>query len=148
MQTTKVKKVFVQGPVSAEFIADSISKHSKKYEIGAHSIFLGQVREDLIGGKKVESIVYSAYEEMAEQTIHEIREAAIKKHSLTCLHVYHSLGNVRKGEICLFVFTSSIHRNEAIQACEEIVEAVKSNVPIWGKEILEDNSAEWKKENL
>lgn len=84
---------------------------------------------------------------MAERELHEIREQAFEKYQLTCLHIYHSLGNVNTGEICLFVFTSSPHRKDAINACAEIVEKIKSKVPIWGKEIMEDDTHAWKKEN-
>ncbi len=51
-----MKKVFIEGPVSSSFIADSIAKHSTKKEIGAHSIFLGQVRNDQINNKIVSAI--------------------------------------------------------------------------------------------
>jgi len=60
------------------------------------------------------------------------------------MHVYHSLGKVVAGEICLFVFTSGAHRNEAIDACEETVERLKAELPIWGKEIFEDETHQWK----
>ncbi len=52
MKERKPKNIFVQGPVLSSFIADSIQKHSTKTDIGAHSIFLGQVRSDDIEGKK------------------------------------------------------------------------------------------------
>ena len=141
------KNVFIPGPISPEFISASISKHSGKKSIGAHSIFLGQVREDIIDGKKVIAINYTAYEEMATKIFHEIRESAFEKYQLTCMHIYHSLGKVDTGEICLFVFTSAPHRKDAINACEEIVEKIKANIPVWGKEILDDESFVWKKEN-
>jgi molybdopterin synthase catalytic subunit len=66
------------------------------------------------------------------------------KYNLTCLHIYHSLGRVNAGEISLFVFTSSPHRQAAIEACAEIVERVKKEVPVWGREILENESYQWK----
>ncbi len=146
MANTK-HKVFIDGPIDPQFISEAIAKHSKKKSIGAHSIFLGQVREDEINGKKVSAIHYTAYEEMAMELFHEIREAAFEMQELTCLHIYHSLGRVNAGEICLFVFTSAQHRKAAIIACEEIVEKIKANIPIWGEEILEDESLVWKKEN-
>ena len=77
MPTDKTKKTsFIQGAISSAFIGDSIAKHQTKTSIGAHNIFLGQVRADEIDGKTVAAIEYSAYEEMADQTFHEIREAA------------------------------------------------------------------------
>ncbi|MBK9401770.1 MAG: molybdenum cofactor biosynthesis protein MoaE [Bacteroidetes bacterium] len=144
MSEKKKKTMFVDGPITPAFIAEAILKHSANLEIGAHDIFLGQVRADEIKEKKVISILYSAYEPMAEDVVYEIREAIFEKYPLTCLHIYHSLGNVKAGEISLFIFTSSKHRKAAIDACSELVERVKAEVPVWGREILEDETYIWK----
>jgi len=131
--------------VSPAFIADSIAKHASRRDIGAHSIFLGQVRADVIDDKAVLAIDYTAYEEMALEKMHAIREELFSKYELTCMHVHHSLGRVEGGELCLFVFTSSKHRRMAIDACSELVERIKAELPVWGKEIFEDESHQWKK---
>ena len=144
MKEKKSREIFINGAITSEFIGESIAKHSVKKNIGAHSIFLGQVRNDIVNKKEVKAIEYTAYAEMAEEKFIEIREAAFEKYSLICLHIYHSLGVVRSGEISLFVFTSSAHRKDAIKACEEIVERIKSEVPVWGKEIFDDESHQWK----
>lgn len=144
MEKGKTKKVFLDGPISPQFIADSIQKHSTKTDIGAHNIFMGQVRNDVIDGKEVTAIDYSAYNEMAEKELHKIREAAFEQFDLTCMHIYHSLGIVKTGEICLFVFVSSKHRDESYKASRYIVEEIKANVPIFGKEIFEDETYVWK----
>lgn len=147
MSEHKKRNVFVDGSILPAFVGESIAKHSTKKDIGAHSIFLGQVRDDVIEGKTVAAIAYSAYPEMAEEKFHEIREAAFEKFSLTCMHIYHSLGKVPTGEICLFVFTSSKHRKDAMEACSYIVDRIKAEVPVWGKEVFEDESFTWKKNN-
>ena len=144
MTEKKHKQIFVQGAISSSFIADSIQKHSTKTTIGAHSIFLGQVRSDSINDRKVVAIDYTTYEEMALEKMHELREGIFAKYPLTCMHIYHSLGTIAAGELCLFVFTSAIHRKEAIDACEEVVELIKKELPVWGKEIFEDESYQWK----
>lgn len=108
----KPKKVFIEGAISPQFIADSIAKHSSKTEIGAHNIFMGQVRADVIDGKDVVAIDYTAYQEMAEKEFYEIRESAFEQFELSCMHIYHSLGLVKTGEISLFIFVSSKHRDE------------------------------------
>ena len=141
---TKVKNVFVEGAISPEFIANSIAKHQSKTSIGAHDIFLGQVRADTIEGKTVGAIEYSAYESMANQKFHEIKEAAFEQFDVTFLHIYHSLGKVAVGEICLFVFVSSPHRKEVFEALHHIVEELKKEVPVFGKELFEDDSYQWK----
>jgi molybdopterin synthase catalytic subunit len=143
----KMKNIFVDGPISAEKIAHSIQSHGVKKEIGAHSIFLGQVREDELENGKVVAIEYTAYMDMALEKCHEIRESIFEKYPLTCMHIYHSLGTIKVGEICLFVFTSSKHRKAAIDACNELVERIKSELPIWGKELLDNEGSVWK-ENL
>ena len=140
----KIKNVFKNGGISPKFIGESIAEHQSKTDIGAHNIFLGQVRADEINEKTIRSIQYTAYKDMANQKFHEIREAAFSKFNLSCMHIYHSLGEVMVGEICLFVFVSSPRRKEVFKALEYVVEEIKTDVPVFGKELFEDNSHQWK----
>lgn len=144
MKARKPKNVFIDGAISSNFIADSIAKHQAKTSIGAHDIFLGQVRADVIDGKTITAIEYTAYEEMANVKFHEIREATFEKFNLSCMHIYHSLGCVKAGEICLFVFVSSPRRKEVFKALEFVVEEIKAKVPVYGKELFEDETHQWK----
>ena len=144
MEHKKIKSVFKQGAISSEFIGESIAKHQIKTSIGAHNIFLGQVRADVINNKTVSAIEYTAYEDMANIKFHDIREAAFEKFDLTCMHIYHSLGTVRAGEMCLFVFVSAPRRKVVFKALKFIVEAIKADVPVFGKEIFEDDTHQWK----
>lgn len=147
MKNKKTRNIFIRGAIKPDFIAESISRHNTKMEIGAHSIFLGQIRADTIENRSVVAIDYTAYEEMANQQMSIIREDIFAKHNLTCMHVYHSLGRITAGEISLFVFTSAPHRKEAIDACEETVEKIKKELPVWGKEIFSDETHKWKENN-
>ncbi|MEM8845808.1 MAG: molybdenum cofactor biosynthesis protein MoaE [Bacteroidota bacterium] len=142
-----VEKVFQQGAIPPGFIADSIAKQQSKNEIGAHDIFLGQVRADIIEEKTVTAIEYTAYEEMANLKFHEIRESTFEQFEITDMYVYHSLGTVKVGEICLFVFVSSPHRRTAFDALQYCVEEIKAQVPVFGKELFEDDSYQWKVNN-
>ena len=134
----------MEGAIAAAFVGDQIEKHRSKTGIGAHSIFLGQVRADAVDGNRVTAIQYTAYREMALQKMHDIRESIFSKFDLACLHVYHSLGEVPAGGISLFVFSSSVHRAAAFAACEEVVERIKNELPVWGKEIFENETHRWK----
>lgn len=144
----KTHQVIQLGAISPQFVADSIAKHSSKTNIGAHTIFLGQVRNDIIDGKEVAEIEYTAYDAMAEKEFHAIREEAFAKYELTCMHIYHSIGLVKVGEISLFVFVSAIHRKQVFEACSHIVEQIKKRVPIWGKELFKDGTFVWKANNI
>jgi molybdopterin synthase catalytic subunit len=143
-ESKKEHKIFVDGEILPSMISESIANHSEKKGIGAHSIFLGQVRNDEIDGKKVSAIEYSCYAAMAEKVFKQIRESAFSKYDLSCLHIHHSLGKVNAGKISLFVFASSVRRKNAIQACNFVVDELKSKAPVWGKEIFEDDSYKWK----
>ena len=139
-----MKKVFINGPISSDFIAESIAKHQSKTTIGAHNIFLGQVRADEVDGKHVAAIEYTCYEELANTKLHEIREEAFEKFDLICMHIYHSLGTIKTGEVCFFVFVSAKRRKEVYAATEWLVNQVKDRTPIYGKEIFEDETHQWK----
>lgn len=139
----KKKTSLIKGPITAEKMADLVQKHQVKTDIGAHSLFMGQVRADDAGGNKVVSITYSAYAEMADKVIAEIREQAFEKFDLRCLHIYHSIGEVKVGEMSLLVMVSSAHRKPVFPSLEWIVEEMKHRVPIWKKENLEDGSHRW-----
>ena len=106
-KTHKIRDIFTEGPIAPAFIAESIAKHSTRHDIGAHEIFLGQVRADSTGGKfpaPTAAIEYTAYRDMANEQMIAIREEAFGRWPITCLHVHHSLGVIRAGaDPCLAV---------------------------------------------
>ena len=144
MKTTKKRDIFVEGPIDPAFIAESIAKHATRTDIGAHEIFLGQVRADAIDGREVEAIEYTAYREMANEQMEPIREEAFARWPITCLHVHHSQGIIKAGELCFFVFASSGHRQSAREAVAFVTDEVKKRLPIFGKEIFQGGGHQWK----
>ena len=140
----KLDSVFFEGAIPAEFLAEVIETYRVKSGTGGHTIFMGQVRADEIEGKTVSAIEFSTYASMAHEKLKEIRKEAFEKFPLHDLHVFHSTGRVEVGEICFVVFVSAERRKFIYKATEEIVERIKSEVPIFGKEIFEDESHQWK----
>ena len=132
-------KYFIEGKIDPDFISEQIANHQTKTDIGAHSIFLGQVRSDKKESGIVSNIIYTAYTEMAETEISKIREEIITEYKLRCLHVFHSLGEVKAGEISFFVFGSAAHRTNVFEAIEKTVEMIKNDVPIWKRELIINN---------
>ena len=80
---------------------------------------------------------------MAEKIFHEIRESIFEKYDISCMHIYHSIGKVKVGEISLFVFVSSKHRAVSYEASRDVVEQIKEKTPIWKKEIFEGEGWHW-----
>ena len=124
----KPKKVFIEGSIPPEKIAKSIASHQTKTDISEHSIFLAQVKEDSSDGKAIRALDFAVDEEVFESTLYEIRESAFGKFNLSCLHMYHSLGEVNVGEIYFFVFTSSPTKEVATEACAYLVKEFKEKV--------------------
>ncbi|MEX1132773.1 MAG: molybdenum cofactor biosynthesis protein MoaE [Flavobacteriales bacterium] len=147
-----VKDIFVDGPIDPAFIATSIAKHATRMDIGAHEIFLGQVRADPVitpspaeVRQQVTAIEYTAYRPMALERMTAIREEAFTKWpTMTCLHVHHSLGVIPAGQLCFMVFASAPHRIAAREAVAWVVDRIKAELPIFGREILSDSTHLWK----
>ena len=141
----KLRDIFVEGSIPASFIAESIAKHATRTDIGGHEIFLGQVRSDVFDDKSVEAIEYTAYRQMAHEQMPVIREEAFARWpQMTCLHVHHTQGVIKAGELCFMVFASAPHRQQAREAVAFVTDEVKKRLPIFGKEILSNATHVWK----
>ena len=138
-------KYLVDGPVTIKEISPLIERMVNKTDVGGHSVFMGQVRADEISGKKVKAIDYSAYEAMVKAQADKIIKEILSEFSDTkSVNILHSTGVVKAGELSLFVLVSAGHRQQAIQACAKTVELIKIRLPVWKKEIFEDDSHIWK----
>lgn len=108
---------------------------------GATVVFLGTTRE-------VASLEYEAYVEMAREKIRELAEAVVAEHGLTAVAVAHRTGTVPLGEPSVVIAVSAGHRGEAFAGARALLDAVKSQAPIWKQEHPEDGPPEWVKGTL
>lgn len=105
---------------------------------GAISIFIGNVRNQGRSGN-VSEIYYEAYNKMAEEKMNEIENEAQTKWAIKKLVAIHRIGNIRVGETSIMIGVSSEHRKDAFEACKYVIDNVKTRVPIWKKEISDEN---------
>jgi molybdopterin synthase catalytic subunit len=131
------KKVFLEGPIPPSFIAESIEKHSSQTRINGHGIYLEQVQEYTKNGQSLLSRRFGVDEVKADDLLYQLREEIFSRFSLTCLHIYQSLGEVRVGAISLFIFTSSEQENVAMEALSELIRRFKAEVPLLIEDIFE-----------
>ncbi len=137
-------KHLISGAISQEFVAQKLAEHQSREQIGAHAIFMGQVRADQINGHVTMGIEYSAYDEMIGKVVEEIKTDLFSRFDdLVCIHIWHSTGMVKVGEMSLFVLVSSGHRKQSFAALEDCVEQIKMKLPVWKKEIFTDGSHLW-----
>ncbi|EFJ30472.1 hypothetical protein SELMODRAFT_89901 [Selaginella moellendorffii] len=109
---------------------------------GAIASFGGTTR-DRFQGKQVLELRYEAYVPMASSQLRKICQAARERWELIGVAVAHRIGVVPVGEESVFVAASSIHRKEALAACQFLIDEIKASVAIWKKEIYADGEA-WK----
>ena len=109
---------------------------------GAIASFIGTVRATN-KGKDVQHLEYEVHESMALRQF-EIMEATLReKHGIHHLAIDHRRGIVPVGGISVVIAVSSPHRKASLAACAEAIEILKSDVPIWKKEIFRDGETEW-----
>jgi molybdopterin synthase catalytic subunit len=103
---------------------------------GATVVFCGTTRE-------VPSLEYEAYVEMAEEKIRQLAEAVVAEHGLAAVAVSHRTGTVELMEPSVVIAVSAGHRAEAFAGARALLDAVKSQAPIWKQEHPEDGPPSW-----
>ncbi len=108
---------------------------------GAIVLFIGVVREDGRDGAKVRYLMYEAADnEVVESFAQKILSEVLEKYEVSAAAVVHRVGEARVGEYTVIVGTAAKHRKEAFEACKELLEKVKHELPVWKKEVTEKGS--------
>jgi molybdopterin synthase catalytic subunit/molybdopterin converting factor small subunit len=125
------------GPVDlAEVIAQVTDERA-----GAVATFQGTVRSRS-RGRDVVALEYEAYSGMAEEVMAEIAEELKARYELCDIAILHRIGRVEIGEVSVAIAVSAPHRQDALAACRDAIDALKERVPLWKKELYEGGE-EW-----
>lgn len=109
-------------------------------ECGGLALFVGTVRNHH-DGKSVQSLSYTAYKPLAEKMIRQIEQEIEQEYGVSYVRVVHRIGDLAIGEVAIYAVARSGHRREAFAACEEAVERVKHEVPVWKEEFYSDGTS-------
>ena len=126
-----------EGPVNLTSVVVAVVDE----RAGAIASFLGTVRAQS-RGREVIALEYEAYAEMAEEVMAEIAEDVQARYDLCKVAITHRLGRVEVGETSVAIAVSAPHRQDALAACADVIEALKARVPLWKKELYEGGE-EW-----
>lgn len=107
---------------------------------GAVVVFVGTVR-DHAHGKAVERLEYEAYEPMAQRQLERIAEQCEAERPGTRVAMVHRHGKLGVGEVSVVIAVSSAHRGDAFEGCRECLERIKTDVPIWKREVGPDGES-------
>jgi molybdopterin synthase catalytic subunit len=103
-------------------------------EVGAVASFTGVVRGNN-DHRHVAVMELEHYPGMTERSIQKIIDAARARWVLMGVRVVHRVGSLKPGEQIVYVGVSGAHRGEAFQACEFIMDYLKTRAPFWKREI-------------
>ena len=117
-----VDQPFEPGAVFSDFC-------SGRADTGAVASFVGIARRGDGGGLELE-----AYPGFTEATIGAFADAAKERFNLQDVTVVHRIGRIAPGEAIVLVLTASAHRREAFEACDYLMDYLKSRAPLWKKE--------------
>jgi molybdopterin synthase catalytic subunit len=90
----------------------------------------------------VVALEYEAYSGMAEEVMAEIAEELKARYELCDIAILHRTGRVEIGEVSVAIAVSAPHRQDALAACRDAIDALKERVPLWKKELYEGGE-EW-----
>ncbi|PCJ62376.1 MAG: hypothetical protein COA79_04735 [Planctomycetota bacterium] len=117
-------------------------KELKDDSCGGYVSFEGWVR-DFNEGKKVTHLKYEAYQVLAEKEAQQIIQEAIEKFDARKIKIVHRVGDLQISEIAVWIGATAVHRGEAFDACEYVIDQLKIRVPIWKKEYYVDGDSGW-----
>lgn len=109
---------------------------------GALVTFEGWVRNSN-DGRQVLRLQYESFESLAVKEGRKIIDEALAKFDVLSCVCVHRTGELEIGQCAVWVGVTAVHRGDAFEACQYIIDNVKARVPIWKKEWYTDGSTEW-----
>ena len=107
--------------------------HRANPKVGAVATFVGLVR-DVNEGSDVSGMTLEHYPGMTERAIEGICRDAAERWDILDARVTHRVGNLRPTDPIVIVVVASGHRKDAFEACEFIMDFLKTRAPFWKKE--------------
>ena len=101
--------------------------------VGAVAAFIGTVRERNAGAA-VQSRELEHYPGMTEAAIEAMIDEAMRRFRIRAVRVVHRIGELAPSAQIVLVAVTSAHRGEAFQACEFLMDYLKTQAPFWKKE--------------
>lgn len=107
--------------------------HAENRGVGAVVSFVGYVR-DFNDGREVGGMFLEHFPGMTEKALSKIIDEAGQRWPLLSVEVIHRVGRLEPGEPIVFVGTCSAHRQAAFDACNFVIDYLKTRAPFWKKE--------------
>jgi len=109
--------------------------------VGGIGLFVGVVR-DVDGGRSVAALDYTAHPR-AEAMLHEVATRVAAAHQVEAVAVEHRTGHLEIGDLAVVVAAGARHRAAALEACRQLIDDLKAEVPIWKEQHFRSGVTEW-----
>ena len=130
---TAVRLVAVRDtPLSVDEVLSAVQDPAA----GGTCVFVGAVR-DVDHERSVAALSYSAHPTVVDR-LRELAGEVAGRHPVTAVAAVH-----RVGDLAVVVAVSAPHRGEAFEACRDLIDTLKSTIPIWKHQDFGDGSQEW-----
>ena len=107
--------------------------------VGAIASFVGTVR-DRNDGLGVSEMELEHYPGMTERAIEQMIDAALARFEIRAVRVIHRVGRLAPQDQIVLVAVTSAHRGQAFQACEFLMDYLKTQAPFWKKEVTPEGT--------
>jgi molybdopterin synthase catalytic subunit len=114
--------------------AEMLTLRKRNPKIGAVASFVGVVR-DLNDGDSVSTLTLEHYPGMTEKSLEAIVQQAKERWDIYDALIVHRVGTMRPLDQIVLVIVTSAHRGESFEACEFLMDYLKTRAPFWKKEV-------------
>jgi molybdopterin synthase catalytic subunit len=124
-------------PLSVDEVFSAVADQGS----GGTAVFVGTVRDE-DHRRAVTLLSYSAHPD-AVDALRTVMEKVAAEHGVRALAAVHRVGDLAVGDIAVAVAASAPHRAEAFEACRQLIDDLKAQVPIWKHQLFTDGDEEW-----
>lgn len=141
------QKVRVARLLDEPLSVDRLLAQVKDPAVGGIVLFVGAVRDHdhdspAAAGRGVTALDYTAHP-LAHQHLAEVAERAAGIEGVRAVAVEHRIGHLEVGDLAVVIAVGAEHRAEAFAGCRQLIDELKSGVPIWKEQTFADGVSEW-----
>ena len=133
------------GPDDFDVSREIAALRAQDRSVGAVAAFVGTVRDRSAGDGVADTVGMELehYPGMTERAIESMIDEAQRRFRIRGVRIVHRVGPLAPGDQIVLVVVTSAHRGDAFQACEFLMDYLKTQAPFWKKEHRPDGSSAW-----
>lgn len=108
---------------------------------GGLTLFVGRVRNH-DGGEGVTGLDYTAHP-TAREALERVCAEVAQRHEIHAVAAVHRVGRLEIGDLAVIVAAAASHRDQSFAAARDLIDTLKSEVPIWKHQTFADGTEEW-----